>query len=59
MRPESQVFVPMIEEAAVPGDSAADEPAGGGRAPDRNEILPLEELERRAILKTLHETSGD
>jgi DNA-binding NtrC family response regulator len=29
------------------------------RAPDRNEILPLEELERRAILKTLRETSGD
>ena len=27
--------------------------------PDRNEILPLEELERRAILKTLRETSGD
>src|SRR3984893_5081311 len=29
------------------------------RAPDNNEILPLEELERRAILKTLRETSGD
>jgi DNA-binding NtrC family response regulator len=29
------------------------------RAPDRNEILPLEELGRRAILKTLRETSGD
>jgi two-component system response regulator HydG len=28
-------------------------------APDNNEILPLEELERRAILKTLRETSGD
>ncbi len=28
------------------------------RAPDRNEILPLEELERRAILSTLHDTSG-
>ncbi len=27
--------------------------------PDHNEILPLEELERRAILKTLRETSGD
>lgn len=33
--------------------------ASSERAPDRNEILPLEELERRAILKTLHETSGD
>ena len=29
------------------------------RVPDHNEILPLEELERRAILKTLRETSGD
>jgi DNA-binding NtrC family response regulator len=29
------------------------------RVPDRNEILPLEELERRAILKTLRETSCD
>src|SRR5712664_3715797 len=29
------------------------------RAPDRDEILPLEELERRAILRTLRETSGD
>jgi two-component system response regulator HydG len=29
------------------------------RAPDKDEILPLEELERRAILRTLRETSGD
>jgi DNA-binding NtrC family response regulator len=29
------------------------------RVPDRNEILPLEELEQRAILKTLRETDGD
>jgi two-component system response regulator HydG len=29
------------------------------RVPDRNELLPLEELERRAILHTLRETSGD
>jgi two-component system response regulator HydG len=29
------------------------------RVPDSNEILPLDELERRAILKTLRETSGD
>ena len=27
--------------------------------PDKNELLPLEELERRAILRTLRETSGD
>ena len=29
------------------------------RAPEKNELLPLEELERRAILRTLRETSGD
>jgi DNA-binding NtrC family response regulator len=29
------------------------------RAPDRNQIVPLEELERRAILHTLRETTGD
>jgi two-component system response regulator HydG len=29
------------------------------RVPEHNEILPLNELERRAILKTLRETSGD
>ena len=29
------------------------------RLPEKNEVLPLEELERRAILRTLRETSGD
>src|SRR6202043_2209848 len=29
------------------------------RAPEKDEILPLEELERRAILRTLRETGGD
>jgi DNA-binding NtrC family response regulator len=29
------------------------------RAPEKDELLPLEELERRAILRTLRETSGD
>jgi two-component system response regulator HydG len=29
------------------------------RAPEKNEILPLDELERRAILRTLRETGGD
>ena len=29
------------------------------RFPDRGELLPLEELERRAILRTLRETGGD
>jgi DNA-binding NtrC family response regulator len=29
------------------------------RTPEKDEILPLEELERRAILRTLRETGGD
>jgi transcriptional regulator with PAS, ATPase and Fis domain len=29
------------------------------RAPEKDELLPLEELERRAILRTLRQTSGD
>lgn len=29
------------------------------RAPGRDELLPLDELERRAILRTLRETNGD
>ncbi len=29
------------------------------RMPEKDEILPLEELERRAILRTLRETAGD
>jgi len=29
------------------------------RSPQRDELLPLEELERRAILRTLRETNGD
>ncbi|HUL16424.1 MAG TPA: sigma-54 dependent transcriptional regulator [Terriglobales bacterium] len=29
------------------------------RVPQKDELLPLEELERRAILRTLRETSGD
>jgi len=29
------------------------------RAPEKDEILPLEEMERRAILRTLRETGGD
>src|SRR5580658_9173125 len=29
------------------------------RVPDKDELLPMEELERRAILRTLHETGGD
>src|SRR5256885_2191704 len=29
------------------------------RLPERNELVPLDELERRAILRTLRETAGD
>jgi len=29
------------------------------RLPEANELVPLEELERRAILRTLRETAGD
>src|SRR6202166_182457 len=31
----------------------------GERVPDKDELLPMEELERRAILRTLRETGGD
>jgi len=31
----------------------------GERVPDKDELLPMEELERRAILRTLRETAGD
>ncbi len=29
------------------------------KLPDTDELLPLEEMERRAILRALHETAGD
>src|SRR6202043_2521623 len=29
------------------------------RVPDKDELLPMDELERRAILRTLRETGGD
>jgi DNA-binding NtrC family response regulator len=32
---------------------------GTDRVPAKDELMPLEELERRAILRTLRETSGD
>ena len=32
---------------------------GGERMPQSDELLPLEELERRAILRALHEAGGD
>jgi DNA-binding NtrC family response regulator len=33
--------------------------ASGDRMPQNNELLPLDELERRAILRALHESGGD
>jgi DNA-binding NtrC family response regulator len=47
---------PIISTADLP--STLQYPTGD-RAPEKNEVLPLEELERRAILRTLRETSGD
>jgi DNA-binding NtrC family response regulator len=47
---------PVIHGADLP--SSLQFPATD-RMPERDEILPLEELERRAILRTLRETSGD
>jgi len=47
---------PIVHVADLP--SSLQFPATD-RMPERDEILPLEELERRAILRTLRETSGD
>ena len=47
---------PVVEVADLPSNLHY---STSERVPDRNEILPLDELERRAILKTLRETSGD
>ena len=47
---------PIISVADLP--SSLQYPATE-RVPERNELLPLEELERRAILRTLRETAGD
>ena len=57
-----------IERAAAPGSGPilhmGDLPSNlqyptTERVPEKDEILPLEELERRAILRTLRETGGD
>src|ERR1700680_1410014 len=47
---------PIVHVADLP--SSLQYPASE-RVPEKNELLPLEELERRAILRTLRETSGD
>lgn len=47
---------PVVSVADLPSNlhySSAD------RLPSKDEVLPLEELERRAILRTLRETGGD
>ena len=57
-----------IERAVALGSGpllhAGDLPSGlqygtGTRMPQNDEVLPLEELERRAILRALHEAGGD
>ena len=47
---------PIIQAGDLPANLQC---SASERVPNRNEILPLEELERRAILKTLRETAGD
>src|SRR6202048_4901574 len=47
---------PIVHVADLP--SSLHYPASE-RVPERNELLPLDELERRAILRTLGETGGD
>lgn len=53
-----------VAMSSGPGIHVADLPSNlhyptTDRAPERDEILPLDELERRAILRTLRETHGD
>jgi len=47
---------PMLHVADLPSTLQCLTPE---RVPEKDEILPLEELERRAILRTLRETGGD
>ena len=47
---------PMLSVADLPSNLQYPSPE---RVPEKDEILPLEELERRAILRTLRETGGD
>jgi len=47
---------PVIHVADLPSNLQF---SSSDRAPQRDELLPLEELERRAILRTLRETGGD
>ncbi|GAC1701392.1 MAG: sigma-54 dependent transcriptional regulator [Candidatus Acidiferrum sp.] len=47
---------PIVSVADLPSNL---QHSSSERTPERDEILPLEEMERRAILRTLRETSGD
>src|SRR6267154_2323923 len=47
---------PILQVADLPSNLQYPSTA---RVPEKDEILPLEELERRAILRTLRETGGD
>ena len=47
---------PLIHVADLPSNLQVQT---SDRSPQRDELLPLEELERRAILRTLRETDGD
>ena len=47
---------PLLSVADLPSNLQY---PSGDRAPQKDELLPLEELERRAILRTLRETGGD
>jgi DNA-binding NtrC family response regulator len=47
---------PLLQVADLPSNLQY---SASERAPEKDELLPLEELERRAILRTLRETSGD
>ena len=47
---------PVVQDVDLP---PAVRYSASERLPKRNEIVPLEELERRAIMNTLRETSGD
>src|ERR1700674_2370217 len=55
-RAEALCPVPIFHVGALP--SSLQYPSSE-RAPEKEELLPLEELERRAILRMLRETGGD
>ncbi len=51
---------PILHVGDLPSNLQYGSPAGSlERAPSGDELLPLEELERRAIFRALRETSGD